>query len=148
MGKTAFSGPVWGAKSLLYAVKAESVSSGGGNGVSTNIGAVIVPVGEDWYLTEFNVYRSSTGSTVYGVSLDDDSTVVSSVTFTSSLAEQHQSVALTATAGEYAGYLVASGSTLRIRHANSSVVGASSALCVSVYGYPRFIASTRYAEVQ
>ena len=146
MGKTAFSGPVFGAKSLLATVRLD-VSSGGGNGVSTTIGAAIVPAGEDWYVTDFFAGRESTGSTSYGLSVDDDGTNVSSVTFTSSLAGQRQLVAITADAGEFSGKQIAAGSTITFRCVQSSVIGASSGVQVSLYGYPRYIAgSTRYAE--
>ena len=148
MGKTAFSGPLWGAKSLLYTVRLETVSSGPGGGaaLSTIIGGTQVPVGEDWYITDVSMLRTSTGSSVYGVTLVDDSTIISSLTMTSTVANAIVSTALVPDGGEFAGLRVISGSTLTVNHQNSTVVGASSGLCVSVYGYPRFVDSTRFTS--
>ena len=148
MGKTAFSGPLWGAKSLLYTVRLETVSTGPGGGaaLSTIIGGCQVPVGEDWYVTDMTVLRISTGSSVYAVSLVDDSTTISGLTITSTGANAILSTALVPDGGEFSGVRVVAGSTLTVNHTNSTVVGASSGLCVSVFGYPRFIDSTRYTS--
>ena len=49
MGKTAFSGPVFGAKQTLFSVRVPDISSGSGSGLSSVIiGSWVVPVGEDW----------------------------------------------------------------------------------------------------
>lgn len=147
MGKTAYSGPLFGAKSLLATASLSAVSTGGGDGISTVIGAAIVPAGEDWLVTDFFAARESTGSTSYGLAVDDDSTNVSSVTFTSSNGAQRTNVAITPDAGEFAGKLIAAGSTITFRLVVSSGIGASSGVTVSLYGYPRYIpGSTRYAE--
>jgi hypothetical protein len=147
MGKTAFSGPVFGAKSLLATANVDAVSTGAGDGISTAIGACIVPSGEDWLITDFYGARESTGSTNYGLAIDDDGTNVSSITLTSSLAAQRRSIVVTPDAGEFSGKLVASGSTITFRLVVSSGIGASSGVQMSIYGYPRFIpGSTRYAE--
>ena len=146
MGKTAFSGPLFGAKSLLAHAIKQDVSSGGGSGISTVIGSAIVPAGEDWYVTDFYASRESTGSTVYGLAIDDDSSNVSSITFTSSNAAQRQNNAITPAAGEFSGVRIASGSTITFRFVNSSAVGASSGVQCALYGYPRYFSSTRYAE--
>ena len=148
MGKTAFTGPLWGAKSLLYTTRLETVSSGpgGGAGLSTVIGGCQVPVGEDWYVTDMSMLRTSTGSSAYGVALLDDSTSISALTMTSTVANAVLSTALVPDGGEFSGVRVLSGSTLTITHTNSTVVGASSGLCVSIFGYPRFVDSTRYVS--
>ena len=148
MGKTAFTGPLWGAKSLLYSVRLETVSSGpgGGSSLSTVIGGCQVPVGEDWYVTDMSMLRISTGSSAYSVSLVDDSTTISALTMISTLANAILSTALVPDGGEFSGVRVVSGSTLTVNHTNSTVVGASSGLCVSIFGYPRFVDSTRYVS--
>lgn len=148
MGKTAFSGPVWGAKSLLMSARCETVSTGAGNGISTTVAFAVVPVGEDWYITDFQAFRTSTGSTTYELQLQDDSSKISSGRITSSGANAVINNALAPTGGEYAGVQVLSGSTLAAVFVDSSVTGASSGLIVNVYGYPRFVASSRYNEVQ
>lgn len=147
MGKTAFSGPVFGAKCLLATASVDAVSTGAGDGVSTVVGFTIVPAGEDWLVTDFVAGRESTGSTAYGLSIDDDSSNVSSATITSSAASQRAIRAITADAGEFAGKIIASGSTITFRLVQSSGVGASSGVSMHLYGYARFIpGSTRYAE--
>lgn len=144
MGKTAYSGPIFGAKSLLGFAQVDAVSTGAGDGVSTVVGFCIVPPGEDWYLTDFQAGRESTGSTSYGLAVYDGATVVSSVTIASSLAQQRSNVAITPDAGEFAGRRVASGSTITFRITTSSGLGASSGVSMAIYGYPRFVSSTRY----
>lgn len=146
MGKTAFSGPVWGAKSLLGYASRDAVSTGGGDGVSTAVGFAIVPVGEDWYVTEFAGGRESTGSTAYGLYVADDGVTVSSITITSSLAARRTLNAITADGGEFAGRKIASGSTITFNISFSSGTGASSGVSMALYGYPRYLSSTRYAE--
>jgi hypothetical protein len=146
MGKTAFSGPLFGAKSLLASVYLPDVSSGANAGISTTIGGAIVPAGEDWLVTDFYAGRESVGSTDHGFALDDDGSNVSSITLDSSLA-QRKIVAITADAGEFAGKAIASGSTITFRMVTSSGIAASSGIHVSLYGYPRYIpGSTRYSE--
>ena len=143
MGLTRFSGPIYGAKCVLLSVSKETISSGGGNGLSTTIGKTIVPVYEDWYITEFTGSRASSGSTSHGISLDDDGTVLSSITFNSSTPEANTLNTLTAAGGEYEGALVAGGSTLSVFVGCSSAVSASSGITASVRGYIRWIASSR-----
>ena len=51
MGKTSFSGPVYGAKATLFSFGPVNSQATG----STTIGGVVVPAGEDWYATELSV---------------------------------------------------------------------------------------------
>lgn len=147
MGKTAYSGPLFGAKSLLASARLGDVSTGAGDGISTAIGFAIVPVGEDWYVTDFSAGRESTGSTSYGLAIDDDGTNVSSITITSSNAAQRRINVIAADAGEFAGARIAAGSTITFRLVVSSGIGASSGVACNLYGYPRYLpGSTRYAE--
>jgi len=144
MGKTAYSGPVYGAKSLLHTCRVHELSSGAASdGISTVVSAAIVPAGEDWLATGFNVFRGSTGSTTFGASVLANSTVLSSVTFGSSLAGQNTYNTITPDGGEYEGARIASGSTVFFRIAMSSGGGISSNVTISLYGYMRFVSSTR-----
>lgn len=144
MGKTAFSGPVYGSKQTLQSFRVSDISSGGGNGLSSVVlHACIVPSGEDWFGTEFNVFRSSTGSTSQVFTLNDDSTQVSAISITSSVASQNSISILTKDGGEYEGTKFASGSTLTFTVTQSSVVGASSGISITLSGYRRWIPSTR-----
>lgn len=144
MGKTAFSGPVYGAKSLLWAISKDNVTASTGSTATVTVRSMALPSYEDWFITEFRVYRGSTGSTAFVGALLDDSTQIASVAITSSLAAQFGSTTLTADAGEYEGVRVAAGSTIAVTLSNggSSLVS-SSDVGYSVYGYIRWINSTR-----
>jgi hypothetical protein len=148
MGLTRHSGPLYGAKSLLWGYSRSSTVA-----PSTAIftfAQVIVPTGQDWYVTDFHAFRESTHSTNFVLSLSDDSSratettrTVANLAITSSAAAQVASTAVAADAGEYEGKRVAAGSTLTLQLANgnSSVTGAT--FTAWAYGYIRFVSSTR-----
>jgi hypothetical protein len=141
MGKTSFSGPVWGAKSLLFSVQGDK---GQGSSVAVTLGAVVVPPGEDWYITDFCCYRGSTESTGAIFALLDDSTSVATVSFASSVAGLTGSTQPTPDGGEYMGVRVAENSTLSITFIAGNSTLASSGLKGYVYGFPRWLqTSTR-----
>lgn len=144
MGKTAFSGPVFGAKAILANVHISDLSSGAGNGVSTNVGAFVIPTGEDWYATEFGYHRGSTGSTGIEFSVQVNSSKVSSVTVGSSLADRAGFVTISPTPGEYQGLQLPSGSTITFNVVQSSVAPPSSNINLVLYGYKRFVNSSAY----
>lgn len=144
MGKTAFSGPVYGAKALLATIRVSDISSGAGNGLSTNLASFVIPVGEDWYATEFAYHRQSTGSTGLELSIQDDSTKISSVTIGSSLADRTGYLTITPDGGEYQGKQMASGSTITFNVVQSSVAPPSSGVTLALYGYKRFVNSSAY----
>lgn len=148
MGKTSFSGPVYGAKSLLWMAHGDNLTIT--STVATTLQAMQVPAYEDWYVTEFKVYRGSSHST--GVTttyrLTDDSTVIADVVQASGTASSGAGVlystTLTPTPGEYEGFQVAAGSTLAFTydHGGSSAA-VDSNVTAWVYGYIRYIDSTR-----
>lgn len=141
MGKTAFSGPVYGAKSLLWTITRDNVAI---STAAQTLRSIVLPTYEDWYVTEFRGWRGSTGSTDFTLTLTDDSTAIANVTSASSAAGIALSTTLTPDAGEYEGVRVAAGSSLSVtmQNGNSSAVG-SSDVAAAVYGYIRFINSTR-----
>lgn len=142
MGKTSFSGPVYGAKSLLWQGSYNSTVALS-TAAATVFAKVRVPAYEQWLVTELQVYRGSTHSTTTVVALTDDSTVIGNVAITSSLAGSIGSTTLTATPGEYEGQLVLQNSTLALtlQEGTSSIAGQD--LTASVYGFIRFLSSTR-----
>lgn len=146
MGKTSFSGPAFGAYSLLWnAANDVGIEST----AASTIANLTIPPGMEWYITSVHASRESTGSTALVVSLLDDSTSIATVAITSSLADASGSTRLTATAGEYAGVRVAEGSVLSLvlTSANSSAAAlTSSGVKVWVYGYPRWLPSTAWTE--
>src|SRR5581483_6050056 len=63
MGFTRFAGPVYGAKSLLWAVGPATGSTNASTSRPfTNAAAMVVPPYEDWYVTEFAVSCSTCSS--------------------------------------------------------------------------------------
>lgn len=144
MGKTAFSGPVFGAKATLASIRCETISSGAGNGVSTNLASFVVPTYEDWYATELLYHRQSTGSTGITVSAQDDSTVLASTSLNSSLADRAGFVTITPDPGEYQGARIAAGSTVTLNISQSSAAPPSSGVTLTLRGYTRFINSSSY----
>lgn len=137
MGKTSFSGPVYGAKQTLFSVGPVAASTGS----SAVFAGVIVPAGEDWYATEISVFRNSTGSTNFVVSMHDDSSLLGSVSMGgSSIAASNISI-FTKDGGEYEGTRILSGSTVTLSH--SSHAGPNINVFTVVSGFRRFANSTR-----
>jgi hypothetical protein len=161
MGKTSFSGPVYGAKSLLWTFGpyTQTGSSGASTVLVTANAARPVPAYEDWYITEVEL-RTSTNSSVaagHGVYLKSEggSTVVplrqdgkpstmaqtiASIVNAAGSTTWSTLVQTTPTAGEYEGTYVPAGSSLRVLTSGVSLLGG---LQVNVYGFIRFINSTR-----
>lgn len=135
MGKTSFSGPVFGAYSLLFTTQGDKAQ---GSTVAVQLGAVVVPPGQDWLICDFQAYRGSTQSTACTFTLRDDSTNIASVAITSSVAGLVGSTRLAKDGGEYLGTLVAEGSTVDVQFLDGTSSLASSGLRTYVYGYPRW----------
>lgn len=152
MGKTAFKGPVYGAKSMLWG---GHLATGTTNASTILVGATAIPPYEDWYITEvcasFSTGSSAGNSFVFkseggssGLARYDGlgSTVAQTIaTINSGTSTSLNNVTtVTATAGEYEGLYVPAGSTLRLV---SSAVNPLSKVNWSLRGYIRFIPSTR-----
>jgi hypothetical protein len=140
MGKTSFSGPVFGAKQSLIDCGPVSASTGS----SAVFYGVIVPAGEDWFLTDLSLYRNSTGSTNLTISVQDDSTTIGSVDIGGSSIAAGNKAIFTADSGEFQGTKVLSGSTITLSH--SSHAGPNANLCVQISGFRRYVPSTSYRE--
>jgi hypothetical protein len=147
MGKTAFSGPVYGAKGALWNPFTLVVSSG----ASTQVAATTrVPSYEDWYVTEALFQCSSCSTAALGAlassvaqfvfkanssALHDNQTIVDTNSVTL--------VTITKDAGEYEGKRVTAGSTITLEAAAGSSALALGSLRAELRGYIRFISSTR-----
>jgi hypothetical protein len=140
MGKTAYSGPLFGGKATLFSVGPVAASTGS----SAVFAGVVVPRGEDWYVTDLSVFRGSTGSSNLVISLHDDSTLIGSLGGGGSTIAFGASTRFTPDSGEYQGVRVLTDSTLTLSH--SSHAGPNALLTVVVSGYRRWIASTNYTE--
>jgi hypothetical protein len=161
MGKTAFSGPVYGAKANLWTYGPfQDTHSTGASTAILNANAIrVVPNYEDWFITEVQhvtstnssvanthgVYVKSEGGSTTGIVRADGN--VSTVTQTIYSAANpagsttwNTSTVVTATPGEYEGKWVPAGSTIRIVSSGVSVMGITQ---VNLMGYIRYVNSTR-----
>lgn len=160
MGKTAFAGPVYGAKSLLWAVGPATGSSGASTSRPfTNAASMVIPPYEDWYITEFAVscstcssvgnsfiLKSKGGSTTGTPPRFGTPGAGSTITQTLSNINAGTSTSvstwatITASPGEYEGAWVPAGSTLYVV---SSGVNPPAQLMWNVRGFIRYVDSTR-----
>jgi len=145
MGKTAFNGPVYGAKSQLWNPFALVVSSGG---TTQAIATTIIPSYEDWYITEA-VYACSSCSTgaaaassVASFQIKTNASTLHTPAFVNNT-NTAKLVTLTADAGEYEGKRCAGGSTLTFVVAGGSSAVAMGSVSASIRGFIRFVNSTR-----
>lgn len=156
MGLSRKSGPVYGAKSLLASASIATTSSG----ASTLLAASwVVPVYEDWFITEITGYCSSasSGGNTLTIKSEGGSTsaalrdwgagsnstkaqTIGTATWGTSTTGPILSTPA-ATAGEYEGVWVPAGST--VRAVLSSVVNPIANLNIGIRGFARFISSTR-----
>lgn len=152
MGKTAFSGPVYGTKGGLFSFGPTAQA----NGSTTLIAAVVVPPYETWYLTELfasNIQATSNSSTpkviikVDGTGAGDPAFpagnpgTAATLTGPTSTAGFNQVTTATVTAGEFEGYAAPANSTIRI--VSSGTIGQ---LSVRVNGFIRYFDSTRVSQ--
>lgn len=160
MGITRFSGPVYGAKCLLWAVgPAVGSTSASTARPFTNAAGINVPNYEDWYVTEFATSfstGSSAGNSIILKSKGGSTTGVpprfgtpgAGSTITQTLANVNSGTSttfstwatVTASAGEYEGAWVPAGSSLYVV---SSGVNGLGQLTWQVHGYKRYVDSTR-----
>ena len=158
MGKTAFSGPVYGAKANLFSFGPTAVA----NGSTALVASAIVPPYESWYITEVgfaNLQASSNTATpkiivkVKGTSTSasypgpgpdplfptgNPGSAVSLVSGGSSGSAFNLVGTATATPGEYEGYAAPANSTIRVVSS-----GSMDKLYLRVDGFRRFLNSTR-----
>lgn len=161
MGKTAFDGPVYGAKTLLwsYGPFADTHSTGTSTGLLNANAIRVVPNYEDWMITEVHMAASTNSSVAdtHGLYLKTEGGSTTGIlrsngqasTRAATLFSQTNpagsttwttSTVVTASAGEYEGSYVPAGSTLRLVSSGVSVMGN---VQVDVMGYIRYVNSTR-----
>jgi hypothetical protein len=161
MGKTAFNGPVYGAKTLLWVAGPSAAASSGTSTVAAftqaGYGRRVVPAYEDWIITEAYL-TCSTASTVAGETQwklkteggsttvprsngqasTNAATILSVATGGSSNVEKIAIAAVTP--GEYEGTWCPAGSTLRWVSSGASL---PSLPMMQVMGFIRYIDSSR-----
>lgn len=164
MGLTRFRGPVYGAKTLLWSWGPfASGSSGGTTATFPTVGptsVMVVPVYEDWFITEFAVsvstcssvgnaviLKSEGGSTANGLTPiieapGNGSTRAQTLATASATTSTNwsQTVTVTADAAEYEGAWVPAGSSLRVVSSGVNILGG---LTFQVRGFIRHRNSTR-----
>lgn len=141
MGKTAFSGPVYGAKGTLFSVHRAVVSSGVSSQV---IASIAVPAYEEWFLTEIIASASSGTTGAMGANLLANSSAVPGSTATITSTETATVAEITRSEGEFEGFRVLSSQTIEvIADTGGSSVAAIGNMNVTVRGFTRWIPSTR-----
>lgn len=155
MGKTAFSGPVYGAKSLLWSFGPVTGTSQATTAVAAVTAFRQVPLYEDWYVTDAWVacstcssagndfiLKTEGGSTTgipraNGVSTRNATIFTVNTNGSTTLSTM---VEITKSAGEYEGTWIPAGSTLRFV---SSGVNPQGQVSLQLMGFIRHIDSTR-----
>lgn len=158
MGVTRFLGPVYGAKSCLFSAGPLTGSTGA---TTTLIMRTIVPNYETWYITEMGVSASTNSSVtgfklkVKGTSTDatnptvgpdpsfptgNPGTPITLTTGASTVGFNLVASPASPTPGEFEGYAAPGNSSIRLV---SSAVNAPSNLFIRVFGYVRYLDSTR-----
>ena len=161
MGKTSFSGPVYGAKCLLWKAGPAAAASTSASTVNAfaqpGYGRRVVPPGEDWIITGAHLICSTCSTvaaaaqwklkveggstTVFRPSNDAATNAATILTVASGGSSNVEAyVAATVTAGEYEGTWCPTGSTVRWC---SSYADIPTSPTMSVYGFIRFLSSTR-----
>lgn len=151
MGKTAFSGPVYGAKSGIYTLTyaAGAISS---NASTTLVPAatILVPNYESWLITGLfpNVSTCTSNAAQFKVKAEcpaykqDSTKSATLITINSGTSTSISSTWAIATTspGEYEGYFCPPNSTIRIVSSGNSAMGITN---LNIHGYIRFENSTR-----
>lgn len=165
MGKTAFLGPVYGAKANLWTFFAPGAGNSSNGASTATIGvnanaAVTVPPYEDWFVTEgmltVSTKSSAAGAVAIYVKTEGGSTNLLGRTFNGgnntnaatifSFVEGTTSTSWSTwatapvTAGEYEGTWCPAGSTIRLVSSGTSLPGN---ITFNMHGYRRYIDSTR-----
>lgn len=157
MSLSRLSGPVYGSKSLIATASLATTSTGASTALACSW---IVPVYEDWFITEISGYCStcSSGGNTLTVKSEGGSTAgagrnwadgsnstkaqtIGTVTWGASTTGPALSSGMTPTAGEYEGVWVPAGSTIRALLSVSS--NAMANLNIGLRGFTRFVHSTR-----
>lgn len=163
MGKMAYSGPVYGAKTLLWCFGpyTDAHSTGATTGLLVTNATRTVPPYEDWFITEGQVLNSTNSSVTSGHAIyikteggssglsprqngqgtTNAATIMSFVFPTANSTAAHNlTTSAAVTAGEYEGTWCPAGSSIRIVTSGVTVAGL---VQVNLWGFIRFVDSTR-----
>lgn len=138
MGLTKFSGPVLGAKSLLWELSPGAISS---NATTSVIGKTVVPSYEDWFITDIATYCSSNSTTAQFIYKAKIAGVVSNM-LVQGVGGSSASVNVVNTVGSLGGssgtlgFYVPTGSTI---YAVSSQVGPTAGYNGAFHGWRQWV---------
>jgi len=132
MGRTCYSGPVYGAKRALASFYAASIAA---EATVAEIGEILIPATEDWYLTEVHAYCTDEGN---GATIDVEcpngtSLLAADLALSSGAGVK---AVLTADAGEDEGKRCAASSRIHIEGADGETTAAANVM-VTLHGYIR-----------
>lgn len=167
MGWSRFSGPVYGAKSLLKTFTASSGTQNTSTALAFVNSAFTIPAYEDWYVTEVcaSISTCSSGAHALFLKVEGGSTTIPArtkapgngstraatiATFnpinpaSTSTSAPYTRVSVTADAGENEGLWCPAGSSVRLLSSGASGPGL---VAVEVYGYIRWIDSSVHAGI-
>ena len=132
MGRTSFSGPLYGAKMKLASFYVASIAA---EADDAELGELLVPSGEDWYITNVHAYCTDAGaSATVDVECPDGTSLLATDLALS--ANAGVTVACAATAGEDEGKKCAAASRIYIE-ADNGLTTAAANVIVSLHGYIR-----------
>ncbi len=131
MGTTRFSGPVYGAKAVLFAASVASLATAQS---AVEMFEIDVPATEDWLFCEATLYCTAAGSAAAAVSIKDDGTTVGSAM--TAIVNDSVGQTFTPSSGEDEGLVVAASSNVTVVVATGTTTGPSNVM-VAVYGYRR-----------
>lgn len=131
MGKTSFSGPVFGGEQILGQGFTESLAA---SASATEFYEVLVPADEDWYATRAQAYCTLAGNAGVADIKDDGTSVLPSTIALTAAAAVNKDV--TADPGEYSGKRIAAASVVTF-HGTNGTTTAATHMIVTLYGYKR-----------
>lgn len=131
MGTTRYSGPVYGAKTLLFSCFDTQVAA---DATDLEIFEINVPSDETWVITDVQAYCDVQGNGGV-VDVEDDGTSVLDANLTL-VTKASAEATITADAGEDEGTVVAAGSKITVDVTNGATT-AVDLLTVHCYGYIR-----------
>lgn len=132
MGRTSFSGPVYGAKGCLASCYVATVAP---NASATELAEFLVPAGEDWYITDLHAFCTHQGNAcdIDIESPNGTSLLASDLALSSNAAVVRT---LVADGGEDEGKRVAASARIHIEADNGATTSATGVM-INVLGYIR-----------
>ena len=132
MGRTSFSGPLYGAKAKLCSFYKASIAA---EADDAELGELLVPSGEDWYITNVHAYCTDSGaSATVDVECPDGTSLLA--TDLALVTAAGVTAACVADAGEGEGKKCAAASRIYIE-ADNGLTTAAANVIVSLHGYIR-----------